>query len=217
MGALCAVSVLAWGSLSDGCLITNEFAFKTPDAPPTVVAVSPLGFDRVPIFNDRDCPDAPVPSVRFNFLVTEPDLQAAVWVRLYINGSPKLDPIPLDPDSEGTPTRRPTSPICVSQGEFDDRPCNRVQLVVSNIYSDATQSSPPPDGALNPRVNTVQWFILAKSQNEPDAVPSDCARLLSRDAGAGAALADGSVSLPPSDGGSLLPVGTASTPGDGGP
>lgn len=217
MRASCALGLMAGASLSGSCLVTNEFDFKAPDTPPTVVAVSPLGFDRVPSVNDKDCPDAPTPSLLFDFLVTEPDLQALVYARLYINGNPTPNPFQLSPDSGGSSTRRATKPICVPHTSFADRLCNRVQLVVSKSFDDVIQASPPPDGALNPRVNTVQWFVLAKSQNAPDAVPSDCAQLLARDAGVGITSPDGAASLPPSDGGSLLPVGETSTPSDGGP
>lgn len=214
---LSALGVLAGGSLTGSCLITNEFAFKPPDAPPTVVALSPLGFDRVPNLNDPDCPDAPTPSLRFDFLVTEPDREALVYARLYINGYATLNFFRLNPDSDGSSTRRAANPICIPHASFAGRLCNRVQLVVSKSFDDANQDRSPPDGALNPRVNTVQWFVLAQSQNAADAVPSDCAQLLARDAGAGVTLPDGSVISPPSDGGSLLPVGTVSTTSDGGP
>lgn len=213
--ALAALGVLLGGSLSGSCLVTNQFEFSTPDIPPTVAILRPKLFDQLPRFGDPACDNTRGDALLFEAVVREPDPAREVWYHLFINGNDvssfgfSADELPAQLDS---PLRR-LEGLCVLHSLLD-RLCNRVQLVVGHDYQSVRYA--PVDGDSSGRYNVAEWFLIGKALNDPSANPSDCARLVQGDAGISIPLADGAVSAPPTDGGTLLPVGSPSQQSDGG-
>jgi len=170
--------VLGLGALalavSAGCLVTEQFEFAANDSLPIAYIISPPSNTRVPAVSDPACANG----MRFDANIVERDRGQDVWWRLAANGQFVTETQRLTSDALGTDVR--ALRMCAPNNSLT-KPCNHVQLLVTNIFESV---QPPNPGAPDLNLVVLDWTVLGKSGEVPDAKPSDCvAPLMLDDAG----------------------------------
>jgi len=176
------LSALTSASFFSGCLITespNEP--REQNLPPSIVsapsaATLPIPTDLgsiVSIDLDRDFPTTGPRQALFPVEVRDPNLEQALFYRLFVDFDPELNPVP----ATNTDRIEPTSELKRNLNlivDFSTRTagqCHKVELRVTSSFVDASPQYDPVDAE---DLAVAVWWVRLTSNDKPTVDLSTC-------------------------------------------
>jgi hypothetical protein len=156
---------------ANGCLILDPIEFDDRQLPSHLDTPSPSGFARVPDVPESRCAGTLVQGMAFGVKVYDANTNEALTGRLIVNGGPNRNYVYTFAIPANGKYERGDVWQCAELERFDAT-CNHVELLVTSEFDSAF-----PYGTTDPfDVARMEWWVLGRARDTPNADPNDCAR-----------------------------------------